>query len=222
LAIKQLATEGLLEVQQGRGTFVAPPKQRYNPTEDFAEQFELLEKTVQTRLIDTRWLAPHRDAAQVLRLGGDEKVWSVFMLHSLDGLPASAQVLDIPRSLAEHFLGDSRKARSVFRVLRQELGYRKLDIDVISVDVLLEKYYHNLLETPTGVISYEIRRVVSCKGEPLMLSYVALRSDKFSLDFSSRAQGFSIPCEKESDAIVRKTHREAMRERLTEEVLSGS
>lgn len=220
IAFRQLASEGLLEVHQGRGTFVAAPTQAYNPTEGFVEQYERLEKSVQTKLIETRWLDPHKDAAQILQLADNEQVWSIFILYYLDDLPACAEVLDIPRSLAEHFLGNSRMLRSVFRVLREDIGYKKIDVDVIGVDVLSEQYYHDLLGTPAGTITYEIRRVVSYKGEPLILSYVALRSDKFRLDFLSNMQRFIHINPGDGDIANRHTHRQAMRERFSEESFS--
>lgn len=182
LAFRKLATDGLLLVEQGRGTFVAPPKRPYNPARTFAEQFDGLGLATRTELVDTRWYDPHRDAASFLAVPAGEQVWSVCVLHHLDDVACMMEVIDLPRRVAEGLVGDSHKARALYSTLRDELGYEDLVFHVRRIDIMSERYYDELHGTPFGTPFYEIRRAVCCSREPLAMSYAALRSDKFHLD----------------------------------------
>jgi DNA-binding GntR family transcriptional regulator len=190
LAIKQLAADGLLQVHQGSGTFVAPEKQAYNPLEGFAEQFESTGHVARTLIDETRWLDPLPPTKAHFKLADGEKVWVVMKYHYLDETAVIAEVIELPRHVADHFLGDSKKLRSIFSVLREELGYTELDVALTRIDVSSDRVYADLLDVPPGTVFYEIHRLLSSDGKPVMMSGLAVRSDVFCLALHTARHGF--------------------------------
>lgn len=215
LAFKKLAADGLLEVHQGRGTFVASPKLPYNPTRTFIDQFDAQGHSVRVELIETGWKDPHRNAAEILQIPSGEQVWSVFLLYRLGNMASLADVVDLPRHIAEPLLGDSRKAQSIYRVLREEMGYSNLQFQIRRIDLMSERYYDDIFDTPSGTAFYEIRRAVYCDDVPLTMSFVGIRSDKFHLDLVGvdRTREGRVA---ETDSAQYPGWKEQMHERFTE------
>jgi DNA-binding GntR family transcriptional regulator len=180
--LKELAASGLIEIRHGSGTFVAPKKLAYDPTLPFLDQSGRFGKT-RVETLNMEWEDPHRDAAELLSIEPGDQVWSVLQLGYIDETPAAVLVADIPEETAKHLMGDSRRIDAMFDALRNDLGHDQLDIDVIKVDILSERFYWDLLKMPAGGTLYEVRRVVSSRGKPLMMSYLGVRTDKFCLDF---------------------------------------
>jgi DNA-binding GntR family transcriptional regulator len=188
-AIDELASEGVLEVRQGSGTIVAPPKLDYNPLRGFAEQAVEFGKVPQTRIYLTQWTQKHGEAMRYLGLRKGQRIWEVTRLHYLDDEPSIIEVTLFPRDLANRFMGDSRVLESMFGVLRAKLGYDHWDVDVVAVKVTTERAFSDLLSIPRRTIFYNLQRVISVDGKPLFLSILVLRSDKFQLRFETHTNG---------------------------------
>jgi DNA-binding GntR family transcriptional regulator len=184
-AIAELASEGVLEVRQGRGTIVAPPKIDYDPMTGFLAQGEQLGGEPSTKVHKTQWLSPHAETIQALGLSKGQKVWELARLHYLDDSPVMVEVSTFCQSMAKRFMGDTDKQMSLFRSLSEELGDSEYDVRVSSVRVTTERVFSDLLDIPRRTIFFHIKRIVSTKGKPFMASFLVLRGDRFQLQFSA-------------------------------------
>jgi DNA-binding GntR family transcriptional regulator len=182
-AIDELSSEGVLEVRQGRGTIVAPPKLEYDPFRGFLEQASELRGTANTIIHKTQWLVPHAETVKALGLRKGQQVWEVTRFHYLDDEPIMVEVTEFPKKFAEKFMGESEVLGSMFENLQAHLGHDDWEVDVMGLSVTTERVYSDLLEIPRRTTFYHLERVVSNSGEPLYVSFLVLRSDKFRLSF---------------------------------------
>jgi DNA-binding GntR family transcriptional regulator len=188
-AISELAWEGILKVSQGRGTFVALPKQEYELTKDFTEQADQLGGVPRTEVYNTRWVLPEPEVTEKLGVQQGQKVWEVEKLHYLDEVPVMVESTLFPRKLAEDIMDDMQKLRSTFLFLFGEMGLKELDVEIRSVKVSSERKFADLLHIPYKpyrTTFFQFERLISAKGRPLAFSFHVLRSDKFQLHLFAR------------------------------------
>lgn len=188
-AISELSWEGIINVAQGRGTFVSLPKREYELLRDFSEQANTLGGLLRTEIYNMRWLDADAEAIKKLRLKKRQKVWEVEKIHYLDEIPIMVEVTQFPRRIAEQVMDDMQKLRSTFIFLFKDLGLDEVDVDIGSVKITSERMFADLLHIPYKpykTIFYQFERLISCKGDALALSFHVLRSDKFELHLSAR------------------------------------
>ncbi len=184
-AIDELASEGILEVRQGRGTAVAPLKIDYDPTESFTDQALELGKTAHTRIYRTEWSEPHAETMMALGLTPKSKIWRVTRLHYLDEEPVSVEVIEFPKKLAERFIGDSWILESYYDKLKELLGIKEWEVDITTARVTTERAFSDLLSIPRRTPFFHLQRIISLEGSPLFISFLVLRCDKFQLRFAT-------------------------------------
>lgn len=182
-ALDELSMEGVLEVRQGRGTIVAPPKREYDPTKGFEEQVNRLGGAPRTHIYQTQWSTQQTGGARLLKLRKGEKHWEVTRLHYIDEEPIMIDVAWFPRAVAERFMGDSRLLMTLFSSLPKHLGYQRWHVSVTSVRFTTERAFSDVLGIPRKTPFFHIDRLITVKNKLLFSSSVVLRSDKFQLTF---------------------------------------
>jgi DNA-binding GntR family transcriptional regulator len=188
-AVAELAFEGVLEVRQGSGIIVAPPKIDFDPRVSFMEQGKCLGGEPSTNLYKTQWVIPHGEAARALKLRRGTKVWEATRLHYLDESPVMVEVSTFRQAMAKHFMSDTDKLVSLFKTLSQEIGESEYDVRVASVRVTTERVFSDLLDIPQRTMFFHIERIISTKGKPFLVSILILRSDRFQLRFQPDHNG---------------------------------
>lgn len=193
LAIDELAQEGVLVVHQGKKTIVAPPKLDYDPMLGFTDQVQRLGQQVYTRVLDTGWHRAHRDTTRYLELKKAVKVWILVRLHHLDGLPAMIEFAEIKASVAERLMDSMGKLESLFRTLRRDLGFKDIEVELLGVDVTSDRYFSELLGIQRRTTFYSLERRVLESGEPIVVSYLILRNDRFRIRFGENMRRMKYP-----------------------------
>jgi hypothetical protein len=95
---------------------------------------------------------------------------------------------EIPEPLAYEFAGDTARCRNVVSTLEEHLNFPKVHFVLTKVDLIADRFFRDTVGTKPGSTFFEIRRLVSHKDAPLMMHYIALRTDKFSLNFGDVPQ----------------------------------
>jgi DNA-binding GntR family transcriptional regulator len=203
-AMDELAWDGVVNVHQGRGTVVAEPKLLYNPLMGFAEQARQLGGEPRTNVQETGWVNPHRDTLHWLSLRKGGQVWQARRIHHLDDLPVIVEFTEMKRPLGLKFMDDLKKLQSIFRTLREDLGYSNLEVEVASVDTTSDRFFSELLGIPRRTTFYELERRISIEGKPQLVSYLVLRSDRFKVRFAGERPTNRTEGKNEASAAGRK------------------
>lgn len=180
-AVDELAWDGILEVHQGKETIVAPPKRDYDPRLSFMEQARRLGGEARTEVTNTGWTDAHRDTQHALGLRKGSKVWQATRLHYLDDVPVMVEFTEFKRALALKVMDDLGKLQSIYRTLKEDLGHEDIAFAVAAVDTTSDRSFSDMLGIPRRTTFYQIERRVLISGVPQLVSYLALRSDKFKV-----------------------------------------
>jgi GntR family transcriptional regulator len=129
-ALAELAAEGVIRREQGRGTFVARPRVRAETTRLGSLRNGLgldARSSLETRVLAVATRPASRGEAQELGLPQGAKVWEITRLRLLDGRPMIHETSIIPviltPDLDTHIRGDP--ARSLYEIMESEYGLRE-------------------------------------------------------------------------------------------------
>ena len=97
-ALHFLRDQGLVSVEQGRGSFVRGARYPYRLNEkvSFRKNFANTGLTVRSRLIDVLTIAIPATVAQSLQLSANSSVWRIVLLNSVDQRPISLSIHYLP------------------------------------------------------------------------------------------------------------------------------
>jgi DNA-binding GntR family transcriptional regulator len=121
-ALQELAAQGVIRREQGRGTFVARPRVRAETTKVGGLRNSLhldARSSLQTRLLGCLPRRANKDETKALSLADGAHVWEISRLRLLNRRPVIWEVSTIPKLLAPD-LGsyfESRDKRSLYDLL---------------------------------------------------------------------------------------------------------
>ena len=180
-ALGELAQEGLLTRQQGRGTFVTPQKlaQPLMFLTGFTE--ELAERGIKpaVRVIAVRTIAPPPEVAGYLHLPAGEKVVFVERILSTDSRPLLLDTRYLPSHLGISLPSALLMRQSIYSLLEQA-GFRPFAADQTIEAVAAGTREAKLLDVKTGTPLLLIKRVtVDDTGAPLEYATATYRGDRY-------------------------------------------
>ena len=119
-ALKSLEEDEVLIRSQGKGTFVAAPRARYNADDQigFTKSCLLAGRQPSTRLVKRELVYPSNSTRQFLGTQEDEKVIMTERLHSADGKPISIETNYYAKAL--DFILEEDLNGSLFELLEQK------------------------------------------------------------------------------------------------------
>ena len=189
-AVDDLAKDGLLVKQQGRGTFVARPVVAQKYSERFAERIqgfygEMVARgeQVDTRVLSQRVIFATTELVRVLQLSPDDELVELVRLRSVNGEPNHIVHTFLPLSLFPATATREFSTGSLYDFLRSE--YRaNLHSAHLTIDVgLATEEEAELLELPPGSPILQVSSKVSdSDGTPLLYGFSRLRPDSSQLE----------------------------------------
>lgn len=185
-ALRVLAWEGVVEVNQGRkGTVVAAPQRMFDITKDFIDQADQLGGRPHVEITATEWTDARADKAKELNLRKGAQVWEVSRIYSVDGFPMVLENAFFPPKVARRIMGSTSDLQYTYRLLREKLGQEELNVSVISRKSTSERVFSKILGAPALTSFQNFVLTISTNGTPVMGSHLLLRSDRYQACFQT-------------------------------------
>ena len=172
-AIQSLIQRGLVEIQRGKGTFVALPKITQELTEltGFVEDMQTLGRKAAAKVLDQQIVAASEVVARQLALPQGSPVVRIQRVRLADGKPLSFDETYLPKELGRKITTHNLETNPIFSLLEEkyntplvEAEYRleascadsavatALNIDVGSAIFLIERTSYSIGHRP---VDYE-------------------------------------------------------------------
>ena len=119
-ALGELAREGRVIRQRGRGTFVAPPQLRQEPDRHLgiSEYLRMQGVVLGWKILDQDWQPAPDAVAEALGLLAGDPVYRILRLRLADGLPLGIHAVYVPREIAGAISQQGLLASESLRYLR--------------------------------------------------------------------------------------------------------
>lgn len=182
-AVEQLVAEGVLDRQQGRGTFVRglPQLEPGLAREPAASPWVF-------RLVDAGSAPATIELANLFGLAPDAAVFSMIRLQLEEGRPAAIKRYHAPDDLfRDDPPGPEERAASPFDAILLKRGVRLLRMNLMVRPMTLETADAALLETPPGGLTLFTQRIgFNEHGRAVRLSETLLSPERARLFWSMR------------------------------------
>jgi GntR family transcriptional regulator len=181
-ALDDLAAEGLLLRQQGRGTFVQSPKLTHelNRITSWTEQLKFLGHQPYTSRVEREATEPPRRIAHMLRLEEGERVVRLRRLRLADDEPVSLMVNYLPQSLVPGLELEGIQYESLYEHLEERYGLvPATSIDTVEAREANEQEAELLGIQPWSPVIYVTRVSYLDDGAPLEVALVTSRGDRY-------------------------------------------
>jgi GntR family transcriptional regulator len=193
-AIASLVREGLLEVRQGLGTFVAQPKFLYDATRlfGFSEEMERLGIRVTSRILQQGIVSPPSGVMKALCLSPEEQAFHVMRVRFADEQPLLIETNYVPVRLCPGIERYDFEHSSLYHCLQVDYGIRLAYARHTLEAVAATAEEANLLGVAAGS-PLMLNRGVTFSDEEKPVEYfkVLYRGDRFRFEVESRRVSLS-------------------------------
>ena len=181
-ALASLEREGLVERRRGIGTFVAPPKIRFNKLMSYTEQMAARTLTAGAKVLFAKIVNNENEAAARLSLPPNSGLIKLERLRHAAGDPFALETCYLDAAEFPGLLDAPLSRESLFGILERdykvELGYADEEVDATAADPRIA----DLLAIPRRDPLLRIRQVIySGKGKAIMYVLGFYRSDRHNL-----------------------------------------
>ena len=184
-AITSLVSEGLLYREQGKGTFVARPKERHSLSElrSFTEDMRRQGMTVETRMISFQKRPVTKKLEKALQLREGQQVFEIRRLRIVSGEPYALETAYIPTHLCEDLTAEKLENKSLYAILSEvyqlEMVYAYQTIEPVIID----DYESMLLQVEKNSLGLLFSRKTYLQDHtPMELTKAIYRSDKYKYE----------------------------------------
>jgi GntR family transcriptional regulator len=196
-ALTTLAEEGLIERQQGRGTFVAQRKTRRRKFDDVTHLTgsldELIEMGLDTpiKMLEFNRIEANKQEAELLQVKLGTPVYMLKRVRMHEGKPYSLIVNYLPLEIGEQLTEDELNSGTILRTIETKFGFYLHEAKQQIKAELADPYVANLLGVRVGSALLSIERTVyTDEGNPVEFVHGLYRSDIY---------GFSVHLKRESN-----------------------
>ena len=196
-ALSALADEGLIERQQGRGTFVGKRKTRKRKP-DGVTHFtgsldELIEMGLDTevKMLEYNRVEADKYEAELLQVKTGAFVYRLKRLRMHEDKPCSLIVNYLPEEIGEQLTTGELNSGTILRTIESKFNYHLHEARQQIRAELADPYVANLLDIRVGSALLSIERTVyTDEGNPVEFVHILHRSDIY---------GFSVYFKRETD-----------------------
>ena len=180
-ALRDLVLDGLIERSPRSGTFVRAPKSQSSllDLQDIATQIKERGNIYTNSLIDLGAQKADIDAATVLNMVKDEKVYVSEMVHKENGVPIRYDIRYIRPSSAPKYLNQNFKDITPYKYLQDNCPVEK--VDNIVEALLPSAKIRKLLEIDSNEPCLRIIRIVTSEGKVASYSKLYYPSSRYKL-----------------------------------------
>jgi GntR family transcriptional regulator len=183
-ALTDLVHLGILERQQGRGTYVAAPKVDHGPfnLQSFTEEMAERGLPATAQVLECVVEMPSHDVRRALRLAQNEAVVRLRRIRFADaGEPMGVQDAHLPLALVPGLADRATALRgSLYAILRDSYGLHLARAVETVQPVMLDEAEAALLRCPPGQPAFAVERVTfDERDRPVELVRSLMRGDRY-------------------------------------------
>ncbi|HEU4433642.1 MAG TPA: GntR family transcriptional regulator [Pyrinomonadaceae bacterium] len=182
-AIGELASEGVIRREQGRGTYVAEQKIEQGPRAltGFTEEMAKHGLRSSSRVLKQRVIKADVDAAQKLQVAEGDALFELTRLRLADGEPMGLQTALIPLALAPG-IKDEDFSASLYDLLETRYSLVPNTAEETHTAILLGAREAKLLRVPLGSPALAAERVTYLANKrPFEMVHSVMRGDRYKI-----------------------------------------
>ncbi len=192
LALAELAKEGRIHTQRGRGSFVNPPKEIHPITSLTSYHKLMAAQNLQAdiRVLRNRPILATKALAARLGLTDGQQIVELVRVGRTSGKPALLMVSFLPLSVCKTLPTKDMRTTSLYEYLETECGLRLVYAENYIEVAFATREQAKYLEVSPGSMLLLIEGLVYDQtGLPIEFSRVFYRGDRFKLFFESSKEG---------------------------------
>lgn len=183
-ALDELVSDGLIERQQGKGTFVAPPtvEQGLVRIVSFTEDMQQRGLQPSTKLIAAELAPATAVIAQKLQIEEGATLARIERLRLADGEPMSVEVSFLVHQYCPGILSEDYTTHSLRRMLEEQYGIRIASARQTIRAISASKEMARLLDAPPKAALLYIERISYSENDvPIEFLRLYHRGDRYTL-----------------------------------------
>ena len=182
-AIGELANEGVIRREQGRGTYVAEQQIEQGPRAltGFTEEMRKHGLHSSSKVIKRRVIEADAETAQKLHISEGDALFELTRLRLADGEPMGLQTAVIPLALTPRIKHEDFSA-SLYEILESKYGLVPNTAEETHTAVLLEEREAKLLKVPLGAPALAAERITYLADKrPFEIVRSLMRGDRYKI-----------------------------------------
>ncbi|WP_371361826.1 HTH-type transcriptional repressor NagR [Sporomusa rhizae] len=184
-AITSLVTEGVLYREQGKGTFVAPSKEKQQLSNllGFTEEMRNRGLKVDTKLLSFKRKSATKKLQQELEIGQDQDVFEIIRLRCVSGDPYALETAYIPVALCTGLSAELLDGKSLYEVLDNQFGLQAEYAYQTIEPVAVNDYESDILAIKEGALALLFSRRTYLKNDvPMEVTKAIYRGDRYKFE----------------------------------------
>ena len=185
-AIMDLVNEGIVYREQGKGTFVAVPKekQQISKLKGFTEEMEHKGLKSNTHILSFRVKPATKQLKIVLNLGSEESsVIEIIRLRISNEEPLAIETVWISNNTFKDLTADAIEGKSLYSIFREKYGVDPTKAKQTIEPIILSGYEATLLNQKQNSVALMFKRTTYLKdGSPIEYTNAIYRSDRYKYE----------------------------------------
>lgn len=186
-AMASLLSQGLIEREKGRGTFVTRPKLSHDISHDFDDEMRRAAHSTTYRLLAWDRVAPSPDLARVFASARSSGLYHLKRLRSVDREIVGIEDRFIPEAIASGMPRKSLEKESIFALLRHAQAEPIALIDIEVSSQVADRPMARLLGIKAGApLLVRQSTLRGPRGRPLAHGTTTFIAEHYSFRFTAR------------------------------------
>ncbi len=199
-AINYLLSIGLVEVQQGVGTFVARPKHTYDASHlfSFSEEMHQRGDRVESVVLEQALVHPPARVAEMLRLAATSMTVKVTRIRKVNGEPVLLETSFLPQALCPGLELTDLATHSLYARLEADYHLSLLYTEQTMEYVPANEYEQQVFALPAGAAMFLLEGVAFGEDDlPVEAFKAVYRADRCKFRLESRRNGLGAAMQDE-------------------------
>jgi GntR family transcriptional regulator len=185
-AIMSLVNEGVLYREQGKGTFVAKPKEKrqLSQLKGFTEEMEEKGLKTNTKILSFEVKKATKQSKVILNMPESEQmVIEINRLRMCENEPFALETVWLPRNLFPDMERELIEGKSLYKIFKEKYGYNLKKAKQTIEPIMLNEYESGLLELEQDSLALMFRRITYTENEiPIEYTKAIYRSDRYKYE----------------------------------------